>query len=380
MSRLPWVLAGIVVLLMMLLTGGKPAPRVDTDTSVCAGPALGSVQARNDAMEAGYEINRRYDCIDRASYDAIAAQQQAWEQQRSNAVAQAREQLAAQGASAFAQARYGYQTQIAVHDPKPLPLPEPPASLFVRSDYQNAQNYTLAGFMSPDPKDGRRHPAIIWLTGGDSNTLSDFWTRGPDSNDQSASPLREAGLIVMFPTLRGGNGGRSAKEYFFGEVDDVLSAAEQLARIRYVDPEQIYLGGHSSGGTLALLVAAMDPRFRAVFALGPVASVDRYPRALVPVDFANYDPLELRLRSPIEWLGSIQQPTYVIEGREAPGNSAEQDAICGQSRNPHVHCIAVPGADHYSVISQATRVIAARVREEDLEPEALLRAEDFVRR
>jgi hypothetical protein len=53
-----------------------------------------------------------------------------------------------------------------------------------------------------DPRDGRRHAALVWITGGDSNSLDNFWTRGAPDNDQSASACREAGLILMFPTQR----------------------------------------------------------------------------------------------------------------------------------------------------------------------------------
>ena len=44
----------------------------------------------------------------------------------------------------------------------------------------------------------------------------------------------------------------------------------------YVDPDQIYLGGHSTGGTLALLVAESTDRFRAIFSFGPVANMRNY--------------------------------------------------------------------------------------------------------
>ena len=68
--------------------------------------------------------------------------------------------------------------------------------------------------------------------------------------------------IMMFPTLRGGNTNPGAREYLLGEVDDVLAAAEHLARLPYVDPQRIYLGGHSTGGTLALLDGRIERALR----------------------------------------------------------------------------------------------------------------------
>lgn len=115
------------------------------------------------------------------------------------------------------------------------------------------------------------------MTGGDCNSIDAL--DDPDhpadlaNEHAAAAPYRKAGLVTMFPSLRGGNTSPGRREGFFGEVDDLIAAAQWLARQDYVDPERIYLGGHSTGGTLALLVAESTDRFRAVFALGSVADV-----------------------------------------------------------------------------------------------------------
>jgi acetyl esterase/lipase len=349
--------------------------RVAFDAAVCAGAPLTTAEAREQAQEAGYDINPRYQCIEKASYDAVNAQRRVWEEHHAQQLAAERAKLAEAGAPDFAQQRHGFRTAIALHDSHPLRVPNPPAGLFVRSDYRNAQHYMLPAFVSPNPRDGQRHPAIVWITGGDSNSLDDFWTPGPDANDQSARAFREAGMIMAFPTLRGGNGSDSAKELFLGEVDDILSAAAQLATLSYVDPERIYLGGHSTGGTLALLTAEVKTPFKAVFAFGPVSSVDRYA-TLVPVRLADYDATELKLRSPIHWLSGIAQPTYLIEGGAGSNNSAELETLCAATHNPEVHCIRVPDADHFSVLRRATRVIAPRLAS-GADSASTFTAEDF---
>ncbi len=92
--------------------------------------------------------------------------------------------------------------------------------------------------------------SLTLLTGGFSNSISAIaWTPGPVSNDQSASGFRDAGIVMMYPSLRGGNNSPGYIETFYGEVDDVLAAAKALAALDYVDAKRIYLGGHSSGGT-----------------------------------------------------------------------------------------------------------------------------------
>lgn len=260
----------------------------------------------------------------------------------------------------LAQARRDFSTRISERASTPMPLPDPPATLFVRTDVAGMRGELLAAYVTPDPRDGRKHPAIIWLTGGETNSLDDFWTSGPDANDQSASAFRNAGIVMMFPTLRGGNTNGGGKEYFLGEVDDVLAAAEHLARQSYVDPEQIYLGGHSTGGTLALLTAETSGQFKAVFAFGPVARIDRYPRSFIPVDFGEQGGAERMLRSPIHWLHGITSPTYLIEGSTS-GNRPDVEEMCARSRNPLLHCIVPPGLDHFSVLARVSRVIAARL-------------------
>jgi acetyl esterase/lipase len=371
------VTAGAVLVLLVSRCGSS-TPGSAYDQTVCAGPPLRGAEAREDAMEKGYAINSRYGCIDKASFDEVNRQAVAAQQARQLRQAQQAEQArvdAAQAQMTLAQARRGFQTTVAAATQGGRPLPQPPAELFVRTDYASTGNLVLPAFITPSPKDGRKHPAIIWLTGGDTNSLDDFWTPGPESNDQSASAFRKAGIVMMFPTLRGGNQNPGAKEYFLGEVDDVLAAAEHLARQPYVDPARIYLGGHSTGGTLALLTAQTSGRFGAVFAFGPVADASLYGRSLIPAELGPASGLERKLRAPIHWLHGITSPTYVIEGRG--GNIEDLERLCAKAGNPLLRCIPVEGADHFSVLSRVLRPVAARIAVSPSASAFSLAAEEF---
>ncbi|MFO0929173.1 MAG: prolyl oligopeptidase family serine peptidase [Gemmataceae bacterium] len=262
---------------------------------------------------------------------------------------------------ALADARKGFQTQLARRESANEPVPEPPAAVF-RTVRYDAPVGKLAAYLTPDPRDGKRHPAIIWITGGDCNSIGDVWTAQPASNDQTASAFRQAGVVLMFPSLRGGNDNPGVREGFFGEVDDVLAAADFLARQEYVDPARIYLGGHSTGGTLALLVAEYTDRFRAVFSFGPVDDVRGYGPEYAP--FAAADPREAELRAPGRWLASIKTPTFVIEGT-ADGNLDCLRNMARVSTNPRVQFLAVRGANHFSVLAPTTKRIAARLLRDD---------------
>lgn len=256
------------------------------------------------------------------------------------------------------EARRGFKTKLARQEQDGEPVPEPPPGLFrvVRYD---APVGKLAAYLTPDPKDGQGRPAIIWITGGVCNTIGNVWSPAPPKNDQSARAFREAGIVMMFPSLRGGNDNPGFQEGLFGEVDDVLAAADFLAWQDYVDPARIYLGGHSTGGTLVFLVAACTNRFRAVFSFGPAHDVRGYGDEYLPFDTTN--PRELELRAPGHWVHSLQCPVFVFEGTEQPANARALIALHRASRNPLLRLHPVKGADHFSVLAPVTRLVAGKV-------------------
>jgi dienelactone hydrolase len=255
-------------------------------------------------------------------------------------------------------ARKGFQTKLVPGESAKEPVLDPPPKLFRLVRY-DASAGALAAYLSPDPKDGKKHPAIIWITGGDCNSIGNVWENAPDSNDQTAAAYRNAGIVMMFPSLRGGNDNPGAKEGFLGEVDDVLAAADFLAKQNYVDPARIYLGGHSTGGTLALIAAECSDRFRAFFSFGPVNDVGGYSPEFLPFDTS--DIRELELRSPGQWLASIRVPTFVFEGTLKINNIASLQAMARSSSNPKVHFFEVRGADHFSILAPTNRLIADKI-------------------
>ena len=256
------------------------------------------------------------------------------------------------------EARQGLQTKLAPRKEPRDPVPKPPPELFRLVRYDSPVG-KLPAYLTPDLGDGKKHPAIVWITGGDCNSIGDgCWEEGPPSNDQSAAAFRKAGMVMMFPSLRGGNKNPGQKEGFLGEVDDILAATELLSKQEYVDPKRIYLGGHSTGGTMALLVAECSDRFRAVFSFGPVDNVGGYGPEFLPFDTSNRR--ELDLRSPGLWLHCINSPTYVLEGA-SNGNVASLKKMARNSANPNVHFLQVKGANHFSILAPTTRLLAQQI-------------------
>jgi dipeptidyl aminopeptidase/acylaminoacyl peptidase len=238
------------------------------------------------------------------------------------------------------------------------PPPSPPRSIFRLVKYESPVG-KLAAYVSPDPGDGKKHPAIVWITGGDCNTIDDLWKPAPRANDQTAAAYRKAGVVLMFPSLRGGNDNPGRREGFFGEVDDVLAATDFLAKQPYVDPKRIYLGGHSTGGTLAMLVAESTDRYRAVFSFGPAATVQGYPDEYLPFDRSNSR--EAELRSPALWLHSVRSPLFVFEGTDGGSNIDSLQLMAKITKNPQIHFLPVRGVDHFSILAPTNEKIAAKI-------------------
>lgn len=264
----------------------------------------------------------------------------------------------AQAASTLIEARKAFKTKIVRQDSPKVPVETAPAAIFrtIRFDSPVGK---LAAYLTPDPKDGKKYPAIIWITGGDSNTIGDVWNDAPASNDQTAAQYRKLGIVMMFPSLRGGNDNPGLKEAFLGEVDDIVAAADYLRTLPYVDPERVYLGGHSTGGTLVLLTAASTDTFRAVFSFGPVDVITNQNPRWFTFDPAN--PRELELRSPIRWLSSINVPVFAIEGTEGGGKYPSLQAMQRASTNPKVKFLAARGANHFNVLAPANQLIAEKI-------------------
>ena len=85
-----------VVYIVLLLTACAPREQ-DTPEfkAACEGPPLHNAEKREQAMVDGYQINRRYDCIDKTSFAAVAKAKAAWEAAQTPAALAKQEEEAA---------------------------------------------------------------------------------------------------------------------------------------------------------------------------------------------------------------------------------------------------------------------------------------------
>jgi dienelactone hydrolase len=237
------------------------------------------------------------------------------------------------------------------------PAPTPPATASLEKvSYPSPLGKNVA-YVSP-VKPGAKRPGIVWIAGGmDWGIADSAWGPAPRNNDQSARAFREAGVALMLPALRGSNENPGHNECFLGEVDDVIAAADYLAKRPDVDPERLYLGGHSTGGTMVLLVVESTQRFRAAFAFGPVADPRQYGDSgcLRP----DAPEAEAKARSPIEFLQDIRTPTFVLEGEL--GNAEVLPLLREAKGSAPLEVLVIPRADHFSALATASEDIAKQI-------------------
>jgi dipeptidyl aminopeptidase/acylaminoacyl peptidase len=250
----------------------------------------------------------------------------------------------------YADARARFQTRLTRRGPAPAPdgpVDGPPPETR-EITYASGQHRFRAWVSAPSPFAGARRPAVLYLHNG--------FAFGADDWDQ-AKPFRDAGYVLLIPILRGENGQPGDFSVFYDEVDDVLAAAEELARQPHVDPNRLYVAGHSTGGTLALLAAMTSKRFRAAASFSDSPDQGAWARAQdfsIPFDLG--DPREVQMRSPLAFPRSFKCPVRLYYGSQEDffEDSSEETAKLARKAGLDVQAVRVPG-NHMTAVAPAMR-------------------------
>jgi dienelactone hydrolase len=160
-----------------------------------------------------------------------------------------------------------------------------------------------------------RAPALLYLHGG--------WALA-DADMLDCQAFLDAGLCVFTPAYRGENGNPGVHEMLYGELDDALAALAWLRTRADVDPERVFVFGHSAGGMLAALMALvpdLDARMT-----GSANGI--YDATIFDVQRRPFvdNPLERQLRLLLPHVEELAQPHVACVGAYDPGVLPAQQA------------------------------------------------------
>jgi dienelactone hydrolase len=248
----------------------------------------------------------------------------------------------------YAETRRGFHTKLRKKGPAPHQDcgPTTPPLNVRQVQFTSGQLRLKAWVNSPHGADGHKSAAVLFLHGGFCFDFSDW---------QVTQAFRDAGFIVMMPSLRGEDGQPGDFTMFYDEVDDVINAAEYLRAQPYVDPGHLYIAGHSTGGTLTMLASLAYPHFRAAASFSGSPDAVGYTRHAVAigadVPFDYRDPMELQLRSARVYAASFKCPVRIYYGAEENhfALSSQPTAELAREHGLDVQAIAVDGGHNSAV-------------------------------
>jgi len=239
------------------------------------------------------------------------------------------------------------------------PAEKPNGKNFLLTRYKSPAG-ELSAYLTPDPKDNKKHPAIVWahsFSGGIGNL---FWQPTEDGYNLTARAFREKGIVMMCPSWRGENDNPGRIEMLYGEVDDFLAAIEHVKKLPYVDPRRIYIGGHNTGGTLTLLTACATDQFRAAFSVGGMldGATSMKKSKIDELPFKPDSERDLQLRNPMRYAAFIRRPVFYFEADvHFDKNAAQQMQNLAK---PNFQAFHLEGT-HFDILHPVTQLIAEKI-------------------
>ncbi|HEY4001786.1 MAG TPA: prolyl oligopeptidase family serine peptidase [Candidatus Xenobia bacterium] len=162
---------------------------------------------------------------------------------------------------------------------------------------------------------------------------------------ERCAELAEHGYVVLAPSYRGEDGSQGVVEVAYGEIDDVLAAATDLARTDGVDADRLAAIGTSHGALIVVMAAERSPVFKAVVEGYGVMDIYRWWSWLKARGYSTDDALSRRV--------------YGRGPSDRPAAFAERDALKHLDRLQAPVLIVQGGADQTVPPSQADRLAQA---------------------
>lgn len=224
----------------------------------------------------------------------------------------------------------------------------------------------MYAYLTPPPANKKaKLPAVIWLNGGYGGIGGDdyFWQKKPIDNDQTGATFRDPNMVLMIPSFRGENTNPGRYEMFYGELEDLESAREYLASLPYIDSKRIYVVGHSTGGTRALLASEYSDKFRAVFSLGGIPDLKLRAEGdmIVELPFDRNKEEEFNVRSVYRYIKSIKTPTFYFEGRDYFWDEFNELRSVAMVHDIPLKIYNIKNGDHFNIIVPVSKLIKDKI-------------------
>jgi dienelactone hydrolase len=213
-------------------------------------------------------------------------------------------------------------------------------------EYESSGGKLKAWLFRPQLAQQQTHSALVYLHGGFAFAKDDF---------ADCRPFTEAGFVVMCPTFRGENGNPGDFEMMFGEVDDAAAAIRWLATQKGVDPDRIYVFGHSSGGVIAAMLALYDKLpIRHTGSAGGLYGPDLFTLEPETVPFDLGDNNEKQMRVVIGNIRWMKRRHYAFVGDSDVHMQKDTAKLEANSSKAPLKIIELAG-DHHSSLAPAIR-------------------------
>lgn len=155
---------------------------------------------------------------------------------------------------------------------------------------------------------------------------------------------------------------KGAKDFYAAQAGlvDARAALDYIQQqIPQIDSQKIYSAGHSSAGTLSLLLAENEPRIKACVAYAPIVDLpkrlgDEFIKDIGPLIAPDYRDFITR-SSPAQNVARLKVPTFIFHAADDDRSKTEDinPFVANlQTSNNQVTFVNVPSGGHYDSMIQ----------------------------